>query len=449
MTTIAAEELTALRDSVGGLLARRSTEADVRAAMETPSGYDPDLWRELAGLGIAGLIVPERYGGSGAGPVELEAVLEETGAALLCAPLLGSSVLAAALLAAAGDAGAQEELLPSIADGSGLVAVAITGTAGRWSADGVEVSASEFAGRWTLDGVADYVIHGQNAGTLLVAARDGAGITWFTVAPQDAEVTPLPAFDHTLRLARVRLAGAPARPLGERGAGWAAAGQALDVALVALAGEQAGGARRSLDLTVAYSKARIQFGRPIGSFQAIKHMAADLLLEAESAISAARHAAAELGGGTDGARRAVDLAAFACADAFTTVTAASVQMHGGIAFTWEHPAHLYLRRARRMPSCSAPPRSTASATSSSWEAEYRCRQPSPMRSCGPRSAAGWPSTGTARCRGMSGWTWSSRTAGPCRAGRPSGAAASCPPSRPASSRRNSAGRARPGPGRTG
>ena len=346
MTTIAAEELTALRDSVGGLLARRSTEADVRAAMETPAGYDAALWRELAGLGIAGLIVPEQYGGSGAGPVELEAVMEEAGAALLCAPLLGSSVLAAALLAAAGDADAGAALLPSIADGSGLVAVAITGTGGRWTADGVEVTATEFAGRWTLDGVADYVIHGQNAGTLLVAARDGAGITWFTVAPQDADVTPLPTFDHTLRLARVQLAAAPARPLGERGAGWAVAEQALDVARVALAGEQAGGARRSLDLTIGYSKTRIQFGRAIGSFQALKHMAADLLLEAESAISAARHAAGELAAGAPDAQQAVDLAAFACADAFTAVTATSVQMHGGIAFTWEHPAHLYLRRAR-------------------------------------------------------------------------------------------------------
>jgi len=144
----------------------------------------------------------------------------------------------------------------------------------------------------------------------------------------------------------VRLSGAPAVPLGERGAGWAAAERAMNLARVALAGEQAGGARRSLDITVAYSKVRVQFGRPIGSFQAIKHLAADLLLEAESAISAARHAARELAAGSDGAQLAVDLAAFACADAFTTVAAASVQMHGGIAFTWDHPAHLYLRRAR-------------------------------------------------------------------------------------------------------
>jgi alkylation response protein AidB-like acyl-CoA dehydrogenase len=346
VTAIAPEELTALRDSVAAVLAARGTEADVRAAMETPSGYDASLWQQLARLGVAGLIVPAEYGGSGAGPVELEAVMEEAGAALLCSPLLGSSVLAAAVLMQAGDRAAQAALLPPIADGSGIVAAAITGPGGRWTPGGVEVTASQAGGRWTLDGVAGYVIHGQNAGTLLVAARDAGGITWFTVAPRDAQVTPLPTFDHTLRLARVRLAGAPAAPLGGRGTGWAAAERALNLARVALAGEQAGGARRSLDLTVAYAKARIQFGRPIGSFQAIKHLAADLLLEAESAISAARHAARELAGGSPGAQRAIDLAAFACADAFVAVTAASVQMHGGIAFTWEHPAHLYLRRAR-------------------------------------------------------------------------------------------------------
>jgi alkylation response protein AidB-like acyl-CoA dehydrogenase len=346
MMTSSAEELAALRDSVRGVLASRGTEADVRAAMETPSGYDPALWQQLAGLGIAGLIVPAQYGGSGAGPAELEAVMEEAGAALLCSPLLGSSVLAAALLIESGDAAAQAALLPSIAAGTRIAAAAITGPGGQWTADGVEVTAAESGGGWTLDGVADYVIGGQNAGTLLVAARERAGITWFVVAPENAEVTALPAFDHTLRLARVRLSAAPAAPLGERGAGWGAAERALNLARVALAGEQAGGARRSLDITVAYSKVRVQFGRPIGSFQAIKHLAADLLLEAESAISAARHAARELAAGAPGAQLAVDLAAFACADAFTAVAAASVQMHGGIAFTWDHPAHLYLRRAR-------------------------------------------------------------------------------------------------------
>jgi alkylation response protein AidB-like acyl-CoA dehydrogenase len=165
----------------------------------------------------------------------------------------------------------------------------------------------------------------------------------------------MPTFDHTLRLARISFAHAPSVRLGAALPAWAAIRQALDLALVALAGEQAGGARRCLEFTVEYAKSRIQFGRPIGSFQAIKHMAADLLLETESAISAARNAAARLAEGGSDAGEAISLAAFACADAFTTTTATSVQMHGGIAFTWVHPAHLYLRRARADAQLFGPP----------------------------------------------------------------------------------------------
>jgi alkylation response protein AidB-like acyl-CoA dehydrogenase len=349
LTAIAPDELAALRESVHDLLADRSTEADVRATMETPAGYDAQLWQQLAQLGVVGLIVPAEHGGSGAGPVELEAVMEEAGSALLCSPLLGSSVLAAAILVESGDAAAQAQLLPGLAAGTSILAAAITGPDGLWSADGVQVgsfASDESAGGFRLEGVADYVIHAQNADVLLVAARDGDAISWFIANPADAAIAALPTFDHTLRLGRVEFAGTPARLLGARGAGWSIAERALNVARVALAGEQAGGARRSLDITVEYSKIRVQFGRPIGSFQALKHMASDLLLEAESAISAARHAAAALAEGADDAQLAIELAAFACADAFTTVTATSIQMHGGIGFTWEHPAHLYLRRAR-------------------------------------------------------------------------------------------------------
>jgi len=165
----------------------------------------------------------------------------------------------------------------------------------------------------------------------------------------------LPTFDHTLRLARIEFAGAPARRLNATGPVWDAVQQALNLALVALAGEQAGGARRCLEFTVDYAKSRIQFGRAIGSFQAVKHMAADLLLESESAVSAARNAATQLAEGGDDADAAISLAAFACADAFTQVAATSIQMHGGIAFTWAHPAHLYLRRARADAQLFGPP----------------------------------------------------------------------------------------------
>jgi alkylation response protein AidB-like acyl-CoA dehydrogenase len=184
------------------------------------------------------------------------------------------------------------------------------------------------------------------ADVLLAVARVDDDVAIFEVdaRAEGLQVLPLSTFDPTLRLAKVSFASVSATPLGT--AGWDAVKAALDVTLVALAGEQAGGARRALDMAVEYGKNRIQFGRPIAGFQALKHMAADMLLETESAISAARNAAKQLADGSADVDNAISLAAFACADAFTTVTATSIQMHGGIAFTWDHPAHLYFRRAR-------------------------------------------------------------------------------------------------------
>ena len=355
MATISAEERGALRDSVRRLLADHSAEADVRRAMETPAGYDAELWRKLAEMGIAGLVIEEGFGGAGAGPLELELVMEEAGAALLCSPLLASGVLAAELLRALGDEDAKTRLLPGIAAGTSIATVALTGDQGVWTPEGVAVTASQAEGVWRLDGEASYVIHGQNADVLLVAANGGSEV--FEVDPVSAGVAiaALPTFDHTLRLARIAFAGASGRRIEAAGPVWEAVQQALNLALVGLAGEQAGGARRVLDFTVDYAKARIQFGRAIGSFQAIKHMASDLLLESESAISAARNAARALAEDAPDADAAISLAAFACADAFNLTTATSIQMHGGIAFTWAHPAHLYLRRARADAQLFGPP----------------------------------------------------------------------------------------------
>jgi len=348
VATLSPEERAALRDSMSRLLADHSAEADVRRVMETDAGYDADLWRKLAEMGIAGLVIDEAYGGAGAGPMELEAVMEEAGSALLCSPLLSSGVLAAELLRGLGDEQSNQRLLPAIAEGSSIAAVALTGAAGSWTADGVEVQATAAGDDWRLDGLADYVLHGQNADVLLVLARAAEGLAVFEVDPGLSGLTikALPTFDHTLRLARIDFSGVSARRVKAAEPVWDAVRKALDLSLVALAGEQAGAARRCLEFTVDYAKSRIQFGRAIGSFQAIKHMAADLLLESESAISAARNAAARLAEGAEDADAAISLAAFACADAFTRVAADSVQMHGGIAFTWVHPAHLYLRRAR-------------------------------------------------------------------------------------------------------
>ncbi|GGE15775.1 acyl-CoA dehydrogenase [Polymorphobacter glacialis] len=348
MAEFTSDDRGALREALRRLLQDHGSEADVRRTMITDSGHDPALWRRLTDMGITGLLVGEAHGGGGGGPIEIEMVMEEAGAALLCSPLLSTGILAVGLLQGLGNAEAAARLLPAIADGSRIATVAITGTTGTWTEAGVGVTATRSGEDWTLDGTASYVTHGQLADVLLVVADTPDGTAIFEVEPSTAgvAVAALPTFDHTLRLARINFSGVPARVLASNRPAWEAVQEAMDLALVALAGEQAGGARAVLDMTVAYAKSRVQFGRAIGSFQAIKHMATDLLLETESATSAARHAARCLAENTPDAAAAISLAAFACADAFVTTTATSIQMHGGIAFTWDHPAHLYLRRAR-------------------------------------------------------------------------------------------------------
>jgi alkylation response protein AidB-like acyl-CoA dehydrogenase len=342
LTTITAEDLTAMTDTVRRLFADRHGESVVRANMEKPTGFDGAFWSTLADLGVTGLMVAPDHGGIGGGPVEVEAVMEEAGAVLLGAPLL-SGFMAAALIGHSGDEDAKARLLPAIAQGR-IATVAFTGDSGTWAENGVALVAN--SNNIQLNGHASFVLHGQNAELLLAVARADDGFGVFEVSPDapGLNIAALPAFDHTLRLARLTFDKVPARRLAS--AGWPAIAMSLKLGLVALAGEQAGGARRVLEMTTQYAKTRYQFGRAIGSFQAIKHMAANLLLETESAISVARAAAAALADNAVDADELVALAAFTCADAYDRVTADAVQMHGGIAFTWAHPAHLYLRRAR-------------------------------------------------------------------------------------------------------
>lgn len=339
--TISVAERAELRAAVRDLLHGACTEADVRRVMATAEGFDHDLWRRLADQGVAGMIIDPAYGGVGLRALDVEAVAEETGAALLPAPFVSSAVLATALIGAAGTEEDKRRLLPGLADGTSIGAVAVTGGRGTWTADGVEVRA-----QGTLTGSAHYVMFGQAADVVLVIAETPTGPGIFQVEP-DAEGftrTAAKVFDPTVPLSTYTFDHTPAQRLGT--AGWDAVQHALDLATIALAGEQVGGARRIFDITVDYLKTRIQFGRPIGSFQALKHMAADLLLDVESATSAAQHAAAEQDAGSDKAAGAIALAGFACAEAYRHTAMQAIQMHGGIAFTWEHPAHLYLRRAR-------------------------------------------------------------------------------------------------------
>ncbi|OMC40316.1 acyl-CoA dehydrogenase [Mycobacterium sp. GA-1841] len=345
--TISVAERAELAAAVSELLHDECTEQDVRRVMGSDDGFDRGLWQKLAAQGVTGLLVDGEYGGVGLGALELEAVAEATGAALLPAPFLSSAVLTSALIGAAGTEDDKSRLLPGLVDGTSIGTVAVTGSRGTWAPEGVAVRAcAESDGVYALTGTAHYVLHGQVADLILVVARTNGtfGVFQIETDAEGFERMAATVFDPTVPLSTYTFDATPARRLGT--AGWEAVQPALDLAVIALAGEQVGGTRRIFEITVEYLKTRIQFGRPIGSFQALKHMAADLLLQVESATSAAQHAAAEYDAASEKSSGAIGLAGFTCADAYHTTAMSAVQMHGGIAFTWEHPAHLFLRRAR-------------------------------------------------------------------------------------------------------
>lgn len=344
MTAITTEERVAICDGFARLLAEKCSEVDIRRVMATESGFDADLWQAMAAMGLTALNVSDEFGGFGAGPVEIEAIMEAAGAALLAGPFVSSAILATDLLTRSDDDEAKARLLPDLVSGARIATVAFTGDAGSWDEAGVAVTAQAQSNGWRLSGIASFILSANVADVLLVVARTANGLGCFEVAVGDVTREPLQSWDPGLRMSRIVFDSVEARQVA--GVDRSAIEQTLDLARVALAGEQAGAARRIFDITVDYLKTRVQFGRPIGGFQALKHMAADLLIEVESATSAARAAAQALDAGAPDRDVLVNLAAFTCADAFGEVAASAIQMHGGIAFTWEHPAHLYLRRAR-------------------------------------------------------------------------------------------------------
>ncbi|MFE1961674.1 acyl-CoA dehydrogenase family protein [Streptomyces sp. NPDC059479] len=341
-----------LRSTVRRFLADKSPENEVRRLMEGTEGFDPVVWKQMAGqLGLMGLAIPERYGGSGASFVELAVVLEEMGGALLCAPYFSSVALAASLLLASGDETAKSDHLPGIASGRTVATVALAERSGLWSEDAVTLEGSRTAtGGWRLTGEKHYVLDGHVADLVLVVARTSAGVSVFAVdgaADTDGfTATPVPTLDQTRKLATLSFDRVPARLIGAEGQGWAAVAKMLDLAAIALAAEQVGGARKVLDMAVEYAKLRVQFGRPIGSFQAIKHKCADLLLEVESAGAAAGYAAWAAAEDNDEVPAMASLAKSYCSEAYFHAAAENIQIHGGIGYTWEHPAHLYFKRAK-------------------------------------------------------------------------------------------------------
>ena len=343
------EEQEQLREFVRSFLDDKSPEAAVREQMDTQQGYDTAVWNQMAEqMGLQAIAIPEEFGGQGFGFVELIVVLEEMGRSLICAPYFSSVVLAANTLLLSGDDAAKQAHLPGIASGETIAALALTEENGRWDESGVTMQATADGDGWTLTGTKSYVIDGHTANLLLVAARTPKGVSLFSVDPGSSGVTrtPLSTMDQTRKQAKIDFDGTAATLVGTEGEGWSVLEKVLDLAAVALAAEQVGGAQKCLDMSVEYAKVRVQFGRPIGSFQAIKHKCADMLLEVESAKSAAYYAgwcAAEM---NDELPQVASLAKSYCSEAYFHAAAENIQIHGGIGFTWEHPAHLYFKRAK-------------------------------------------------------------------------------------------------------
>jgi alkylation response protein AidB-like acyl-CoA dehydrogenase len=338
-----------LRAVVRKFLATYSGEAQVRAQLDSDLGYDTGVWKLMADqLGIQGIAIPEEYGGAGFGFGELSVVLEEAGRSLLCSPLFATVVLAATTLLESGDVAAAQEHLPGIAEGRTVATLALLEECGRWCEDAIQARAVADGGQFRVTGSKPYVLDGANADLVIVAARTEAGVSLFAVDAKDSgvEMRALSTLDQTRRQATLVLTDAPATLVGEEGRGWSVLSRVLDVAAVALACEQVGGAARVLESTVDYVKVREQFGRPVGSFQAVKHKLADMLVELESARSAAYYATSAVESDSVDLPMAASIAKTYCSTAYYRIAAESIQLHGGIGFTWEHPAHLYFKRAK-------------------------------------------------------------------------------------------------------
>jgi alkylation response protein AidB-like acyl-CoA dehydrogenase len=344
------EEQDEFRRGVRRFVAERWPAAEVRRLAGTASGYDPGVWKQLAGeLGLAGLAVPEADGGQGFGMLELSIALDELGRELAGGPFFATACLAVLALRNVATPAERAELLPGIAAGETIATLAVADAPAAPSPDTIQCHAQGSR----LTGEKRFVIDGQNAGLLLVAAREagsraaeGVGLFALEASAPGVRIEPAPGLDLTRKLAQLRLEGAPARRLGAAGSAWPALERTLAEARIGLASEQIGGAARCLELAVAHAQGRIQFGRPIGSFQAVKHRAVDVLTLLELARSAAWWAAWVAATGSSDLSEASAIAHSLGCEAFEKAAYECIHLHGGMGFTWEHDAHLFYRRAR-------------------------------------------------------------------------------------------------------
>ena len=353
MSSVVTDEQQLLRETVARVLADRTGHR--RRGITQSRGHDEQVWAQLCELGVVGVHLPEEVGGQGASLIDLALVIEELGREVSDVPLLASAGLAAPAMLEAADEEQRSRLLPSVAQGDRVAALAWTPTSGVWDPRAVEVIATP-GGRahHQVSGETSFVLAGAEADLLIVAARapesrgeDGVSLLAVDANDPGVRVVPLQGLDLTRRQAKITFERATAELLGEPGTGVSVLTRVLDQATALLTCEMVGGAQTVLDEAVAYAGTRQQFGRPIGSFQAVKHQCADMLLDVESARSAAQHAieVAVEGHEEQELAVAVSVAKAWCSEAYPRSAAAGIQVHGGIGFTWEHDAHLYYRRA--------------------------------------------------------------------------------------------------------
>jgi alkylation response protein AidB-like acyl-CoA dehydrogenase len=348
------DEQEQFRSTLRRFLDDKSPTTEVRRLMATPEGYNAEVWRQLSEeLALPGIHIPEQYGGAGFGMVELCIVMEELGRSLLCAPYFSSAVLAANAILNAGTEQQKSSFLPDIAAGKRLATLAITELNGSWDPKEIELIATPDADGYRLDGAKSYVVDGHEADLLVVAARvpkttglEGLGLFTLDAKAGGVERRLLESMDPTRKIARIDFRGAHANLLGNLNDGATAITRTLDQAAVALANEMAGGAQALFDSAIDYSKLRVQFGRTIGSFQAIKHKCADLLLDVELAKSAAYYAAQAAAVDDPEWPALASLAKAAASDTYIRIAAECIQIHGGIGFTWDNDTHLWFKRAK-------------------------------------------------------------------------------------------------------
>jgi len=351
------QEQELLRATARKFFENECTSEFVRARMAEPAGVTDDFWKKLAEQGWLGLIYAEEFDGTGLGFVDLTVLMEEMGRAVMPGPFFSTVLLGGLAIQEAGSAAQKKEWLSKISAGQTKTTLAFTEPNARWDAAGITASAKESGGKFTLTGTKLFVLDAHVADVIVVAARTREGkrpeegLSLFLV-PKGAkglEVKLLPTMDQTRKLCEVTFhevtVGADAL-LGARDQAWGPLSRVLDRATVALCAEMCGGAQRVLDMTTDYAKIRVAFGKPIGSYQGVKHRAADMLVEVENAKSLTYYAAWAMDENVPEAPLAASMAKAYVSDAYRRTAGAGIQLHGGIGFTWEHDLHLYFKRAK-------------------------------------------------------------------------------------------------------